>query len=515
MKPVQIRLLIVIISVGLLALAIVQTLWITNALTLQKTNFTRTVKQSLDNLASQIEAEEARKIFINLAKEISPDGTWNTDKQTPDVTDQINQLNEFFALKERSGFIDFSTNDFLDYYQNLTRIGNFSYGSQTEFEQLLQRNPVVQTEAFSKLFFEELAESRKRTLPERVDLNNLDSLIYKALLANSITAPYTYEVKNADRNLIKELETAHLNPDVNETKFGVRLFPKDLVQQEYYLILKFKNQQGYFFQDISGIMLTSIITIIVIAIAFVTAINIIQKQKMLSEMKNDFINNMTHELKTPIATISLASEALLDRDEVNSLVTLERFGKVIYEENQRLKKHVERILNTALLDKSDFQIHSEQINLHEMVKMVIQQNDLRLQSKDAVVVTQLNATQPIILGDEMHLTNVVYNIIDNAIKYSKSKLHLQIGSRNAKGGVVLSFTDDGIGMSPSQQKKAFEKFYRVSTGDLHDVKGFGLGLSYVKRIVETHGGYIALSSTIDKGSTFEIYLPFEPINIQI
>jgi two-component system phosphate regulon sensor histidine kinase PhoR len=119
------------------------------------------------------------------------------------------------------------------------------------------------------------------------------------------------------------------------------------------------------------------------------------------------------------------------------------------------------------------------------------------------------------LGDEMHLTNVVYNIIDNAIKYSKSKLHLQIGSRNAKGGVVLSFTDDGIGMSPSQQKKAFEKFYRVSTGDLHDVKGFGLGLSYVKRIVETHGGYIALSSTIDKGSTFEIYLPFEPINIQI
>jgi two-component system phosphate regulon sensor histidine kinase PhoR len=253
----------------------------------------------------------------------------------------------------------------------------------------------------------------------------------------------------------------------------------------------------------------SAILIIVIFAAFTYTINTIYKQKKLSQIKNDFINNMTHELKTPISTISLACEALNDPDMRKSEQSMRSFISMINEENKRLGVLVENVLRSAILDRGDMQLRLEPMNLHEVVKGVIRNIAIQVKKKGGSIQVELNATNPLVKGDPVHITNVVYNLIDNAIKYSLDKPEVIIRSRNVKKGVELSFTDNGIGITKENQKKIFDKLYRVSTGNIHNVKGFGLGLSYVKVVLDRHLGEVTVESELKKGSTFSIYIPAE------
>lgn len=253
----------------------------------------------------------------------------------------------------------------------------------------------------------------------------------------------------------------------------------------------------------------SLVAIALLGFSFFMLVSLLFRQKRLSELKTDFINNMTHELKTPIATISLASEALINVQNFDNLDSIKRYNKIIHEENDRLKSHVERILNIALLEKSGFSINHEQLDLHKLLDKVIEQSQLRISRQEANVSFVKEAQKSVVLADEMHLINVFTNLIDNALKYTKQRPFISIKTSNTRIGISIFVTDNGIGMSPSQMKRIFEKFYRVPTGDVHDVKGFGLGLSYVKTIIELHGGYIKVTSEFGKGSTFEVYLPFD------
>jgi two-component system phosphate regulon sensor histidine kinase PhoR len=245
---------------------------------------------------------------------------------------------------------------------------------------------------------------------------------------------------------------------------------------------------------------------VIILLAFYLTVNTMIRQKKLSEIKNDFINNMTHEFKTPIATISLAVDAIRNEKVQRDTEKLGYFSSIIKEENQRMNRQVETILKSALMDRQEVQLNLKPLHVHEIIRDVADNFILRLQEKQGMLETELSATDDLIEGDEVHISNLVTNLMDNAVKYSKENvppiIRLVTSSNNKK--FIIRIEDNGIGMSRETLKRIFEKFYRAHTGNIHNVKGFGLGLSYVKNVVDAHEGTIKAESTLGKGSCFII-----------
>ena len=247
-------------------------------------------------------------------------------------------------------------------------------------------------------------------------------------------------------------------------------------------------------------------TLVIIA-AFYTTLNALLRQKKLSEIKNDFINNMTHEFKTPLATISLAVDALRNEKVVHDRVKSEYFTGIIKEENRRMNKQVETILQASLLDRQDQQLNLKPLHAHVLIQEAMENFHLQLEGKGGRSELQLNAKNDLLEADEVHLTNIITNLIDNAVKYSKENLQIRIITHSTQKNLVIRIEDNGIGMSKETQRRIFEKFYRAHTGNLHNVKGFGLGLSYVKTIVEAHHGKIKVDSVVGKGTNFTLEFP--------
>jgi two-component system phosphate regulon sensor histidine kinase PhoR len=236
------------------------------------------------------------------------------------------------------------------------------------------------------------------------------------------------------------------------------------------------------------------------------------KQKRLSQIKNDFVNNMTHELKTPISTISLASQMLKDDSIPAESKNLTYISNIINDESKRLSYQVEKVLKTALFEQGQNKLKRKNINIHSIIENVVKNFDIQVKSRNGVVNVRLSAENPVLYIDEVHFTNIIFNLLDNAVKYSNTEPNITVSTRQNKKGVYLSVSDKGIGIRKQDQKRIFDQFFRVSTGNLHDVKGFGLGLSYVKRIVEEHNGNIKIRSELRRGTTFEIFIPTNNIN---
>jgi len=238
---------------------------------------------------------------------------------------------------------------------------------------------------------------------------------------------------------------------------------------------------------------------------------VILRQKKTSEIKNDFINNMTHEFKTPIATVSLATEALQDDDIQSNKNFVDRYVKIIQEENKRLGAQVEKVLQIASLDKKDFELKFDETDVHEIIMGAKANIGLIIEKRGGNITYQFLADNPKIAADKVHLTNIINNLLDNANKYSPEPPEIHVRTENISTGINIKVTDKGIGMTNEATQKIFEKFYRVSTGNVHNVKGFGLGLAYVKNIVDMHQGEITVKSEVGKGSTFKVYLPFSHV----
>ena len=242
---------------------------------------------------------------------------------------------------------------------------------------------------------------------------------------------------------------------------------------------------------------------------FIYTVFVIFRQKKVSEMKTDFINNMTHEFKTPIATISLATDSITNKTVINNEDKIKRFAGIIKQENKRMLNQVEKVLQMARIDKQEFDLKLTSINLNDVVFQASEHSRLKVTKRNGILETNLKADQSIIEGDLTHISNIVHNLLDNAEKYSEDEPSIQISTANGHGGVILSIKDNGIGMTKESQKHIFDKFYRVHTGNRHDVKGFGLGLSYVKALIAAHNGTINVDSELGKGSTFTLFFPFK------
>jgi two-component system phosphate regulon sensor histidine kinase PhoR len=257
----------------------------------------------------------------------------------------------------------------------------------------------------------------------------------------------------------------------------------------------------------SATLASSGLLLLVLIIIFSYTLYTILRQKKISEMKTDFINNMTHEFKTPVATIMIASEALKDPEIVADKSRIKRLAGIIYDENVRLGNHIERVLSIARLEKRELQIESTAVHINELIVSVKDSKQLQLQKNEANVEMDLLADPDIVLGDELHLSNVIYNLIDNANKYSSDAPHITVRTRNTSKSLIIEVADEGIGMTRDHAKRIFDQFYRVPTGNLHDVKGFGLGLNYVQDVLLQMKGSVKVQSEKDKGTLFIITLP--------
>jgi len=274
-----------------------------------------------------------------------------------------------------------------------------------------------------------------------------------------------------------------------------------------YLQVYFPNKEKALWSAVIPSLLMSILFTGLVLVCFGFVMYVIQRQKQVSEMKTDFINNMTHEFKTPIATISLASDSIRSPMILNNPDKVLRFTNIIKEENKRMLSQVEKVLQMAMLDKKDFQLKLSSIDVHDLISTAVEHMSLKVLKRNGILRTDLKAKSTTLNADATHLSNIIHNLLDNAEKYSSEKVDILIGTENTKSGIMINISDNGIGMTKDQLKNIFEKFYRAHTGNIHDVKGFGLGLSYVKAMVDAHEGTINVKSEIGKGSTFSIYLP--------
>lgn len=279
----------------------------------------------------------------------------------------------------------------------------------------------------------------------------------------------------------------------------------------HYFGVYFPSKNAYILNKM-GIWIFSSSIILIIIIFFSYTINIILKQKRLSEIKNDFINNITHEFKTPISTISLSAEVLLNPNITEQPERLKSYAKIIQDENNRLKNQVDKVLQLATIERDKLKLEKEPIDLHELIENSIKSFELLVNQQGGEIIAQLKAPEHIFNGDKVHISNILYNLIDNAIKYSPENPKIIVGTSPYKNGIEISVRDNGVGISEEAQKHIFEKFYREPTGNVHNIKGFGLGLNYVKTIVEFYNGSVRLVSKKSEGSTFIIKLPLKENN---
>jgi signal transduction histidine kinase len=297
---------------------------------------------------------------------------------------------------------------------------------------------------------------------------------------------------------------------INNLNDGEMLFEQHIsckAASDKRIILLIYNTPSYFLQSLFVWIILSVLLIFIAIFLAGINLSIIRKQKKLGQIQSDFIGNMTHELKTPIATISVASEMLMKDRVLDNREKSKRYSKIIFEENLRLKKLVERVMQIALFEHGTMKIKLKEVDLHDAINQSCDAISMIINKRKGILTKKLKATDTIYRVDATHFSNIITNLLENAIKYSPDKLQIGIQTRDYSDGILISIEDLGIGINKKYQERIFDRFFRVQNGDIHNTKGFGLGLYYVRRIVEAHGGTIKVYSEEGKGSRFEIYLP--------
>jgi two-component system phosphate regulon sensor histidine kinase PhoR len=359
-----------------------------------------------------------------------------------------------------------------------------------------QTDPASHTGVREVGFFDAVDTVRLRTLMDKYsDYHHLDKNYQFAIVKtsnDSIIYTTTSDFKHLESNKIHKACLSCLWKN-----------------EYFHLAVFFPSQRNQTIVEMSVWLGMSAVFIIIVIILITYIITAIIKQKKLSDIKNDFINNMTHEFKTPISTISLAAEVLLQADHKSSAERMRKYSKIIFDENQRMRLQVDRVLQAASLEKGDYELKKTEFDVHQVVRESVRNLCFEICEDRTTVHYHLDASDHIMNADQMHITNVMINLIDNAIKYSKENIILNLFSRNIDSGIVISIEDNGIGMSQEELKHVFEKFYRVPTGNIHTIKGFGLGLYYVRNIIEAHGGRINVHSEPDKGTRFDLFIPLD------
>jgi two-component system phosphate regulon sensor histidine kinase PhoR len=355
--------------------------------------------------------------------------------------------------------------------------------------------------------FRELVR-KDQPITERVNQKTLDSLLNIEIRNQKIDIPFQYGVLCEQKHRVVLASSRQAASQIPDNVYKTALFPTDVFSKNDMLFVYFPTQQEFIMGKMWTVFSSSGVLILVILSCFYFAIATILKQKKLSDVKNDFINNMTHEFKTPISTISLACEVLEDEAVSKNPHQMSRYLHIIRDENKRLGQQVEKVLQAAMLDRGEVKLKITRVDMHEVIGHVLHNIGVQIEQRNGKVALDLQAAQTRVEADEVHITNIIHNLLDNANKYSPEAPQISICTSNVPGGISIRIADKGIGMTKEATNRIFDRFYRVPTGNVHNVKGFGLGLSYVKTILQGHNGKICVESEPAKGSTFEVFLPY-------
>jgi two-component system phosphate regulon sensor histidine kinase PhoR len=512
--------LVILMSLSLIGIIFVQVFFINNSLQNEKKQFTLNVKRSLSFVSNAIEDREfnnyATKMHELIARGEVADSISLKELTVLTQDEVANQtiiyrnaiLEESFKVP--SMFFDIgldSINVSRFFNQRETRVydnnsldGNLRISPQKtirEFSSL----PEVEKKLY-ELNYRDVFKNYP--IYKRVSADDVQELLAKQLKIDGIETDFEFAIY--DKDLATKVQSNNFEL-VKSSTYGVPIFLDNHNESNYKLYLNFPDRNKYLFSSILGMTILSIIFTSIIIITFASAIHQLIKQRQISQIKTDFINNMTHEFKTPIATINLALDSIKNPKIIGDQEKVLRYLKMIKDENKRMHAQVENVLRISKLEKNELNISKERVKLHDLIEDAITHVELMVEDRQGYVKTHLEADKSSVLANETHFTNVLVNVLDNAIKYSDDAPKIDVHTENVGNHILVKISDQGNGMSKQVQKKIFEKFYREHTGNVHNVKGHGLGLAYVKRIVEDHQGHISVESEKGKGSTFIIKLP--------
>jgi len=514
-------LLVILMSLSLIGIIFVQSFFINESLDNERQQFTLNVKRSLSFVSKQIDDYEFRnyidKIEPYLLKNNEPDSI-AVQRLFVALEDEDNDetivhrniiLEEHFRVPSLFLEIDADSTSFSTYKnEKITEVykkSSLDNGSVELVSRVKEFNDMssearnfMQRDALKSLIAE-----HDYPIHKRVSKNLIQNFIKRNLKEQGVDIDFEFAIYDDD------LSTSIRSEDFEKTEssYGVPIFLDNNNESSFLLFVDFPQRTKFLFSNIRWMIFLSIIFTSVIVIAYSSAIYQLIKQRQISQIKTDFINNMTHEFKTPIATINLALDSIKNPKIINDKEKVIRYLNMIKDENKRMHAQVENVLRISKLEKNELNISKERLELHDVLEDAVTHVQLIVEDRKGYIKLHLDAKQTTILANETHFTNVLVNMFDNAIKYSDKPPEIDVFTENIANSVLIKVTDKGNGMSKQVQKKVFEKFYREHSGNVHNVKGHGLGLAYVKRIIDDHQGHISVESEKGKGSTFYIKLP--------
>jgi|WetSurMetagenome_2_1015567.scaffolds.fasta_scaffold11306_3 two-component system, OmpR family, phosphate regulon sensor histidine kinase PhoR len=505
MKQKYIILLAVFFFLAISGLVFVQFKWIDSVMRTEDQKFRFGVNEALKEVVNELERAET---YRRIMSKMRPESDSQVDYQQEEPTNQTAQM-----LLKRYGFNKGSRAEIIKRSGRPSILAEQQTVAEHDIDTLYSRAMEVQTGTSSRIAgkiisIENIVSQIIREAPplrNRIDPDEINSSLRKSLDAVGIPLSYEYAVRG-DYNTI-QYRTANFSNRTESNMYMRQLFPNDPIPGNNVLLIYFPGEDSYKASRITLMAILSMFIALLLLVLATSTFVVIFRQKKISEIKNDFINNMTHELKTPISTISLASQMLADKNIPESSKDVLGLANIINEESTRLRFHVEKVLHAAIFESIRMVIRKEETDIHQMILRAVDIFSLQVTGRGGILSTHLTATDPVVNLDEANFLNALLNLLDNALKYSAGIPEINISTAQAKNGITLTVSDNGIGISKENLKRIFDKFYRVPTGNTHNIKGFGLGLSYVKKIVEEHQGSIEVESQLNKGTRIIIFLP--------
>ena len=512
--------------VSILGIIILQGYWIFSAWNDKEKEFSLAVQQSLIRVADQIQERELND-YISAYERLLDSLKTPDDATFANVflfldEDKTNNLISYYAygiLEEDykiTPYLNPKLGDTLETLTDVKQVRNTTIINKNDvFDR--ENNIAMSIEKIKTIERMNISNQRIRSafkdytantpIHKRLNIQELDFVIKSEFNAKMIITPYEFQI--LDNGLSTKIKSNNFKENQEGFRYAIPIFQDEKGIRNYELIVSFPEKDKYVFSSILSVGGLTLFLTLFIVIVSTSALYQIVQQKKISEIKTDFINNMSHEFKTPIATINLALDAISNPKSLKTPNKLIQYANLIREENNRMLIQVENVLRISQLQKSNETIHKKSIDLHKIILEATNHVQLLLKDKGGILNTNLNASNYFINGNKDHITNIIINLMDNAIKYCDKKPNIKIETYNQKNDLIFTVSDNGIGMTPNVQKKIFDKFYRATSGNIHNIKGHGLGLSYVKKIVDLHKGKIILESKFGVGTNFIITLPLE------